>query len=348
MTDNGIKGLCAIFDDFGNKSKTLGQCTSIHTLRIRCTGVTKKGVHLALENLRDLRLFRFDFPVQILAELQEECNFSHRQLVSLIGKDDWPYPIPYKSGSLGRIASLCSTLNKVHVPIMPGLTDQELLGLLQLNKICELAIFGNVSHNDHSITFDGGVVHLLKAFGNSLTLFSLVEVKALIVNINAIVVYCPKLEYLELHNTGDCVIAPLEEEQHSSKRMRKEWILENLKTLKIYCCDLQTIGLCGISLKGLGILLASPTLVNLTLSIRSVSDEILREAFDRHQFRHLEFLELKVCRYVTKEGIISLFMNEKNLIKRLRLGDCESLTDEDRFELDGIAFQKYWDVLVSF
>lgn len=50
---------------------------------------------------------------------------------------------------------------------------------------------------------------------------------------------------------------------------------------------------------------------------------------------------------MTKEGI-SLFMNEKNRIKKLLLGDCESLTDENRSELDDIAFQKNCDVFVSF
>ncbi len=73
----------------------------------------------------------------------------------------------------------------VHITPLAGMSDQELLGLLQLRSLCELSIEQNDS-DDCEITFDGGVVPLLKAFGNSLTILNIFGVVKFRVNIRAI------------------------------------------------------------------------------------------------------------------------------------------------------------------
>ncbi len=349
MTNVGIKGLCAaIFDETGTEIQTMGQCKSIHTLKIRKTGVTKKGIQMALENLPALRVFDFDFPVHILAELHEECNFPNYRFVSLLNTDGYEGSpcLPYKSGSLGRVASFSSSLNQVHIAMLRGMTDQELLGLLQLQSLSELAISG-MKHwdDDCEITFDGGIVPLLKAFGNSLTSLSIVENFGLRINIRAIVEYCPNLELLNLEDTGEYMTAPLDEEHNSSKRMKKDLILENLKVLEL-CCD--SHGKYDISSEGLDMLLSSPALVKLKLDRCSpVDDCMLRKAFDRHQFRSLESLEVRWCHDVTEQGIY-LFMNENNPLANLELHYCELLTEEFVDKLRDLALQKNWIIEIDY
>ncbi len=347
VSDVGIKGLCAtIFDELGMEIQTLGQCKSIHTLKIRKTRVTKKGIQLALENLPALRVFEFDFPVQVLAELHEECNFPNYQLVSLLSADGYERSpcIPYKSGSLGRVASLSTSLNEVHIATMPGLTDQELLGLLQLKSLCELVISGETNGIDREITFDGGIVPILKAFGNSLTLFSLDEVYGLRVNIRAIVEYCPKLEFLKLDDTGEYITAPLDVERNSSKRMKKDLTLKNLKVLEL-CCD--SDGDYDISAEGLDMLLSSPALVKLSLDLcATVDDSIVRKAFDLHQFRNLQSLRVSHCHAVTGQAIYML-ISEKNYLTKIEIDGCELLTKDFAEELVMFTSQNSWDVDIT-
>ncbi len=302
---------------------------------------------MALENLPALRVFEFDFPVQILAELHEECNFSNYQLISLYSADGYERSpcLPYKSGSLGLVASLSSSLTKVHIATLPGLTDQELLGLLQLRSLCELAILGETQRDKREITFDGGVVPLLKAFGNLLTSLSIVEVYGLRVNIRAIVEYCPKLESLTLKDTGDYVTTPLyEDEQLPLKRTKKEIILKKLKVLELYC---DSDGDYDISSEGLDMLLSSPALVNLSLGLcQAVDDRILQKAFDLHQFRNLQSLVMFGCSSMTEHGIY-LLMNENNSLKKIDISYCELLWEELADELRDFARQKNWDVDIS-
>ncbi len=349
MTDVGIKGLCvAIFDETGREIQTLGQCKSIHTLNVKRTKVTKKGIQLALKNLPALRVFEFDSPVQILTELHEECNFPNYQLVSLLSADDYELRpcLPYKNGSLGRVASLSHSLTKVHIVTIPGWTDQELLGLLHLKSLCELAISGETNLSGCAITFDGGLVPLLKAFGNSLTSLSIVEVYGLRVNIRAIVEYCPNLEFLNLKDSGDYVTTPLaEDEQPSSKRRKKVLTLENLKVLKISCDSDREF---DIAPEGLDMLLSSPALVKLNIDVCHTVDYcILRRAFDLHQFRHLQSLGFLMCRDLSEQSIY-LFMNENNPLKNIEIDSCELLTKEFAKELVDFVRQKNWDVDIFF
>ena len=53
------------------------------------------------------------------------------------------------------------------IELITGLTDSDLLGLLSLENVNKLEIYGN-DFNSTVLTFEGGVVPLLKGFGCSL------------------------------------------------------------------------------------------------------------------------------------------------------------------------------------
>jgi hypothetical protein len=56
----------------------------------------------------------------------------------------------------------------VIIELITGLTDSDLLGLLSLENVNDLDISGSFDNTTVSVTFEGGVVPLLKGFGCSL------------------------------------------------------------------------------------------------------------------------------------------------------------------------------------
>ena len=217
VTDAGIKALCS--DEYvDNKMKRMGQCKLIHTLKMKYTKVTKKGVKLALDNLPELRKFDFFRRVQILAELRRENlergdfkTYKITEFHCTKFKDDSGNRVPYESGSLRLASNICPSVNVIHIKLQIGLTDVELRGLLELEKLRELKISGDEdSPQACQITFDGGVIPLLKAFGSSLVKLQLCRL-TICVNIRAIAAYCPHLKDLTLENNTRYSMASLEE-----------------------------------------------------------------------------------------------------------------------------------------
>ena len=206
VTDDGIIGLCS--DEYvDNEMKRMGQCKLIHTLLMFGTNVTKKGAKVAIENLPELKKFDFSCCVQILAELRRENlergdfkTYKITEFHCTKFKDDSGNRVPYESGSLRLASNICPSVNVIHIKLQIGLTDVELRGLLELEKLRELKISGDEdSPQACQITFDGGVIPLLKAFGSSLVKLQLCRL-TICVNIRAIAAYCPHLKDLILDN----------------------------------------------------------------------------------------------------------------------------------------------------
>ena len=194
----------------------MGQCKLIHTLKMKGTQVTKKGVEMALVNLSKLRTFEFPRSVQILAELRRENlergNFKTYPLTEFDCdefEDDSGNSVPYKSGSLRLAANICPFVNVVHIALPTGVTDIELQGLSELKSVRELNISGNFPETSDQITFDGGVLPLLKAFGSFLWQLTLYKLN-IDVNIRAIAAYCPNLKDLTLDDNSSYSMASLE------------------------------------------------------------------------------------------------------------------------------------------
>ena len=350
VTDVGMKGLCVSVDD-GKANAGLGQCKSIHTLDIFATQVTIKGVQLALENLPDLNDFDFEYPIQVLAELLRGpsrknlgClqNLTSLHNISSTGVDS----TVCQRGDIELVAAACVSVNKMWIFVEmildgPVFTDATLLELLKLKSLRELCIEGD-ARGGIELTFNGGILPLLKHFGNSLTSLSLEYLFSVVVNVRAIVENCPKLQTL---NISYCNISPslrLEKEPNNSKRLKTNLVLENLKTLKLHSCE-------GLTSKDLDLLLASPALEEFSLScIDFPIDLSIRKAANLHQFRNLQRLMFYYFDRFNIKGCIDLLMNGGNSLKRIKLVGCRLLKLEDVEEWKRVALEKNWDVNFHF
>ena len=214
ITDAEIKGLCVS-----------GICKSIEGLWIRGTQITKKGIQIALKHLHFLRALKVSnhygdeylegcvssVPVQIIAEMISDlqdsdlkrkyslnclCNFA---VCDLLGH------MTYINGSLGLVASLCPFVTFLNIDLETDMTDRDLLELLSLslenvNRL-EIHDFCAPSLRDHEVTFEDGVVPLLKKFGSSLERLVLSNLKGVTaVNIPMIIDFCPKLKSLDIND----------------------------------------------------------------------------------------------------------------------------------------------------
>ena len=352
VTDVGIKGLCVSIDDFGKENVGLGQCKSLQTLDIFGTKVTIKGVQLALENLPDLKDFDFDYQIQVLANLLRgparknlPCvpNLTSLHNIGSMRVDS----TVCQRGDIELVAAACLSVNKVHIDsdaiVKNGQTDVTVLELLKLQKLCEFRIEGDWMDevNDCELTFNGGVLPLLKHFSSSLTSLSIECLSNIVVNIRAIVENCPKLQTLKI---SDCKISPpirLEDEPNPSKRMKTNFVFENLTTLELIGCDDLTSG-------DLDLLLASPALKELKLwRINFPFDDCLQKAANLHNFRNLKYLHFSFVVHVTKAGI-DLLMIDDCPLKAIELFHCQLLNVADIEEWKGVALEKNWNVVFQF
>ena len=242
-------------------------------------------------------------------------------------------------GDIELVAATCTAVNKVRIDgnaiVKNGNTDVTVLELLKLEKLCELQFQGRGS----KLTFNGGMLPLLKRFSNSLTSLSIYNIDTL-VNIRAIVENCPKLQTL---NISCCKISPPErsvDDQNPSKRLKPSLVLENLKTLDLrFCRDL--------TVEDFDLLLASPALEELKLwRIDLPIDDCLRKAANFHQFRNLQRLDFVLLTSVTKTGI-DLLMNDCNSLNVIKIVYCRSLNVSDMEEWKKMALEKNWDVVFS-
>ena len=275
---------------------------SIETLDILGTRVTKKGIRMVLESLPSLKILYCDFPTQLLAEL---------------------------SGT--PLERMRSSVSKIFLSSI--VSDNELLELLKLKSLSELhfpCLLGNFG-----VTFNGGILPLLKQFGSSLTSLTISNVFECPINIRAIVENCHKLESLSLNFIWTISTGQSEDELKPSKRMKTDPLLENLKTLDLrYCRNLRS--------DDLDLLLASPALEKLTLQgIDSVNDVTFQKAENIHQFRNLEYLKLH-CRNVTTK-VIDMLMNDANPLNKIEIFCCQSWPREDFRNWESTVREKSWD-----
>ena len=348
VTDNGIKGLCS--DEYveNDNTKRMGQCKLIHTLKMRHTNITKIGVKLAIGNLPKLRKFLFPRCVQILAELRRE-NFDLGDLKTYPFTefdrtdflDDSGNIVPYESGCLRLAASMCPSVNVVDIALPTGMTDIELQGLLELNSVSELIIAGHFLGASDQITFDGGILPLLNAFGTRSTV-SLVDLQLvnlnICVNIRAIATYCPYLESLTIIKNTSYSMASSEEGS-----LYKEATLKKLKEFLVSCKDSS-----DFSSEMFALVFSSSELKSLEVRGCDVlTDDVLEEAARLHQFQNLEVLCLDCCDCVTKKGI-DILMNERNVLRSLWLDDCDMIRQQDVEEWNSKARKENWNISINF
>jgi hypothetical protein len=329
-------------------------------LVINGTEITRKGIYTALVNLPFLKELTISgncraVPVEFLAEIHQPDWNSKRlkdirkySLESLyLGGwsldsehfsvcDESTMDLPYTDGgNLGLVASLCPSVTSVKVYCLRGLTDSDLLGLHCLENVNELKIGGYDGLS--SVTFESGVVPLLKGFENSLKVLKLTEVKD--VNIGAIIDLCPKLKSLSLQ----------ENYYDQSKRCqmeRKPLALKNLEKLSVYYGRDYYFGEGTISSEDLLSLFSSPSLINIDIfSCPYLTDHVFERASEIHQFLNLEQLTVYRCKSLTRKGI-DVVMNEKTPLNQIRICYCKNITDDDIALLISNASSEEWQLSV--
>ena len=343
MTDDGIKGLCVSVDDFGKENAGLGQCKSLHTLDIFGTKVTTKGVEMALENLPDLKVFDCSYQIQVLAELLRGPLRKNLacvpNLISLnnTGLPFEPNPAICQRGDIELVAATCVSVNNVRIDgdviVRNGHTDVTVQELLKFEKLKKLHFEGL----EGELTFNGGILPILKHFSSYLTSLSIELFTKSLINIRAIVENCPKLQTLSI---SYCEISP-PDDPNPLKRLKTNPVLKNLKSLKLkYCFSLTP--------ENLDLLFASPALEKLTVVFSNFPiDDSLRRAANLHQFRSLQRLKFGFLHNLTKAGI-DLLMIDGNPLNVIKLFRCDLLKLEDVEEWKRVTREKNWDVVFQF
>ena len=296
VTDDGIKGLCS--DEYvETTTKRMGQRKLLHTLKMKGTNVTKLGVEVALQNLPELRTFEFPHSVRILAELRREnlergdfktypfTEFDCTILVNRSGNGS--VIVPYKSGSLRLAANICPNVDVVHIRRHIGLTDVDLQGLLELKTLRGLVIPPDYPRGGQ-ITFDGGIIPLLKAFGSFLRQLELYGLKTC-VKIRSIAAHCTYLEILKLSDNSRYSMASLEKGS-----LYKEATFKKLKKLTVSCYKSPRF-----SSEMLFFLFSSPELKSVSLfGCDALTNEVLEKAASLHEFRNLLYIFLSSKNFV--------------------------------------------------
>ena len=336
MTDNGIQWLC-----YGGNYPGMGYgkprlCKTLQNLNILRTSVTQKGIQVALRYLFSLKVLNsyntFNALVE-LAQLAKDSNrpglYNDKFSISILYT---PCDHPISSESIRLALSLCNLVNRVAIHATEGLKDSDLLCLLSLNQLYGLRILESSSKSE--ITFDGGVVPLLKNFGKSLGILSFQHFDS--VRISTIAEFCPNLTSLKVNYKARRPLrggSSVDNESDILLMKDKLPLFKNLKTL--FCeGDIQPdILLC---------LLSSPLLHRLVVHYcETFSDEVLQKAADFHGFQNLQVLDLFGCNSVSKRGIEALLV-DSNPLHKISLCFCKNLSSWEW--LRSMIVRRNWNV----
>jgi hypothetical protein len=121
-------------------------------------------------------------------------------------------------------------MNHVSIHVAKGLKDSDLLSLLSVKMLRKLKIFKSRISSDCEITFDGGVIPLLKVFGSSLETLALEGLN--FIRISSVIELCPNLNVLYISD----VTGSLNNERDLFFRVGKNMKPPVFKELKILIC----------------------------------------------------------------------------------------------------------------
>jgi hypothetical protein len=313
--------------------------------------ITKKGVKIALENLPALRILNHNTAVEVLADIAQthlnQMLLPPKFALSVLRLTFWT---PYSSGNFGLAISLCSTITSMYIEETARFTDRDLLTLMALEKLQNLYIHAdpNLGKNQEKITFDGGLLPLLRVKGSSLEKLELVFLSD--VNIYRIAEFCPNLEDLHLENILSYTCPDEVNVTLASKRSRKDFTLKSLTNL--YICVLEyeksTNESNHPSREILLFLLSSPFLSKIEiLSCDTLTDNVLLAATKIHQFKNVTEIFLQNCDFVSKRGV-DVFMQGGNSLKFIYLHNCKKVNQENINFWENQAQKKNWDFYFDF
>nr|CAH0099456.1 unnamed protein product [Daphnia galeata] len=331
VTDVGIKALCVSVDHMGKANEALGQCKSIVKLWTIDTQVTIFGIHIALKNLP--KLIYWDMVTfQTLIEMHEQMDLE-KEFVEIprcfSNCSELEHRCQYSayiSGSLKMVLPFCPFLSEVRITTRPGFKDADLMYLVYLEKLSKLVI--NDCHGGNEITFDYGIIPLLKAIGRNLIDLDLIQLRTPI-NITAVGELCPNLQKLFLCDN-----------RIYTSMLQPKFEMKKLKDVSIYY-----LKSCEIPSENLAFLLSSPLLqrINLKQCDALTDDHLLRIA-KVNPF--LKVLSLRDCNSITEKGV-NVFMQE-NEISKMHLSSCRNISPCAIMKWKREALQKNWDLHVVY
>ena len=347
MTDTGIEDLChglKCLKPLVVKNGTQNElCMTLRRLVMPCTGVTKKGVHIALQNFFVLESLEHEM---IFAVIVEICQAAIDQLMLdnsnlYIGRLCLKDFNSSRRNNLGQvITQLCPSL--LHLWI----TEKELKNpdflpfACHLKKLREFLLNSTEASDVQEITFYSHLVPLLEVIGKSLEKLTVPNV-----DLWVIIKLCPNLITLDftnhfdsspinnvtfLKNTGEIDRFPIMDRNHLI-----------LKKLKKLCCHP------NVSREIFDFFLSCcPLLVNLQL-IRCdiITDDFLKET--RLLMQNIEDITFFFCDQVTIEGIKELMIDQSPLKSMLFLY-CKNVTLDDITNLRILANRKIWDISLGY
>lgn len=334
-------------DDLGRSSDRLGQCKSLTKLNISFTQVTDRGIRMALENLPNLKVFDCCSSVQVLSEMHRtawENNLPDVGRYSLIDLYCLESFVPYQSGSLAVAVSLCCSVIKVSLVTQEGLTDCDLLALLSLRHLQEFSLSaGEVCR----VSFNNGVWPVLQAHGQSLRILTIAELPG--VNIRAITEFCPQLQSLHLvMNPSFDQFWPQEPKQllKGSQPVKQPAQLNRLESLHLVC-QLHVEESTNVPADQLTNLLSSAALSRVYIrECCSLTDDVLRAAFQRHRMPNLSHFELHQCNRLTDQAV-QLLLTSGNPLSKLHLWQCQLLTRKHAAHWKSQAAKNKWQLSVE-
>jgi hypothetical protein len=349
VTDHGIEELCLGLNNAGGTES--GRCKSLQVLTVgnrKGRQITKKGVKIALENLPALRIIDHNATVEVWADIAQthlnQMLLPPKFALSVLRLEDRQ---PYSSGYLGLAISLCSTITSMHIEETAGFTDTDLLTLMALEQLQNLYIHAdpNLGKNQEKITFDGGLLPLLKVKGSSLKKLQLFFLSN--VDVYRIAEFCPNLGDLRLEDILSYTCPDEVNVSFTSKRSRKDFTLKSLTNLYIWVLQHEK-STNHPQREILLFLLSSPFLSKIEiLSCDTLTDNVLLAATKIHQFENVTEIVLQKCYFVSKRGI-DVFMQGGNSLKFIYLYNCKKVNQENINFWENQAQKKNWDFYIDF
>jgi hypothetical protein len=116
-----------------------------------------------------------------------------------------------------------------------------------------------------------------------------------------------------------------------------------LKKLEVLCLTSENY---WIAFQNLLTLLSSPSLIYFLIKrCDTLKDEIPHRVANLHSFYNLETLVFYRCSFITKRGF-EVFMKETNLLRKIHIGDCEKITQDNfnDWEKTAIWIKKNWQI----
>lgn len=330
--------------NLGREGDELGLHKSLLKLSSSGTKITNTGIRLGLETFHSLIVWDM-ITGNILAEIHEEdflnpsSEIQNSYSLMHLG---FTCSYDYIPKTLGLVLSLCPFVIELEIDIEAGMDDSEMLSLLSLVKLRELKLGGSFIYSN--VTFHGGVIPILKKFGNSSLKTLSLSGTIYHVNIPVITQLCPNLQCFHL----------LGMETYSDEKFNEEGfktesqILKKLEKLRIHGKIYNGSELELFQRQHLILLLSAPSLLDIAIVYCfTLTDDVLQEAARLQKFHYLENFELTACHNVTEKGN-DIFMNAQNTLKKITLRICRQITKSNIECWKKQAEMNNWQILIEF